>query len=1245
MDIEWPSGATDSKFFVPHLPVRGIENSVIDFDIDNMFQVLYPEKKVHAEKVTERVNKHFLATRQLEKRAFGNKRGDDFQQYNWGLGLSIEMGLMSDQAELLMMMYTRVVDGRMTEKEFDLIIIAHTSFKRIRKSSKRSKWRDLKTSWKIHAAKIKGVPLSISKKHFIKILEVNDVAFDIDMEKLSRDMMGFDYEADYMHSLLMDDPLLRGEVPPPKKTFSYFPHGKKAQNNPDEQVIMDDAHIQAFRKQMEADARNFSKERDQEMALAKEFEERAQKQERIFLRRMQSEAARREAAYIAEDDLSTKVKQIKQERRLEKQKSEQLIREHETAELLRSTRTPPAIERTNSKLLVPQLARSASKTLIRQKSTERKPLTRAATVTVGEGAVASDDSPDTADDAKESSAKKRDMKRLPRSSSVDTFGQAHYANKPSSPGDVIELPPLYDIDDVSLEGGEEEEDEFAAALLAERDMEESHLGSGRPLSAAQQRDSSADSDVGGKASEKISAQNEGGQSEQGREQISSRADEPDSEEAGASARSEKLSKRTPRHDMEVFPESQVESHYAQQSETVSVDEPDTDAVSIRTVSQQDSRSPRLEEGSFYDVGGGEEGVDTHLDESQGDMDSAEGEEDFIFEDTPADERFYEDEMSRAAVDQLARDMEEDLISAMSSVMADSSYDKDSAREVSERERNAMRSREGIEEDVNIATDAVLGIVTEDVVSTIIASVVEEESLYRAEFEELDSVVSIASEFSKYSQVAAPPEKIANRGATPEDTKLELERLERFKNVAERKPSTTSVEPSPVVYAISEQVQQPRYFPDLGDLFNLPHEDFVFNVPKTGSLLRVLIRHDDEGDRNGLFIHGFKSYSRAEEQGLLRVGDEILAVNDVDVQGRQLEAVIDALIDHEDEFVRMVVRRRDGLVNDDLSPRSTVSWNDQSISTESSPRAFVISDKVQQPDVFPEFQELLAYPSQDLLFRVPKSNGQLRVQIRHDDDGEMKGLFVHGFRPFSNAEKQGLLKVGDELVELNGVDVLGEQLETVIAILMESEETDYVDMVIRRRDHLEEILKYAPYFSPRAGGVSPRGEQIGRDGIEAINEMQWDDIAIDNDSSDSGLHLGEGAFSITSSIGSGVSGEIADMQGYDSEVAIPHDSDSGSPRLEEVVDELDVLVPRTDGALRVLIRSIDGLINSGFYVHGFKPMCKAEGILRAGDVILAIDGRDITGLLLKDVAVILDSVKANNVPMRIQRTYVVKSHLP
>jgi hypothetical protein len=92
------------------------------------------------------------------------------------------------------------------------------------------------------------------------------------------------------------------------------------------------------------------------------------------------------------------------------------------------------------------------------------------------------------------------------------------------------------------------------------------------------------------------------------------------------------------------------------------------------------------------------------------------------------------------------------------------------------------------------------------------------------------------------------------------------------------------------------------------------------------------------------------------------------------------------------------------------------------------------------------------PSKNYIFEVPKTNGQLRVLIRHDDDGSHKGLFIHGFRPNSKAETQALLKIGDEILEIDNVNISGGQIEDLIEVL-KLNTRDFVTLLVCRRDNL------------------------------------------------------------------------------------------------------------------------------------------------------------------------------------------------
>jgi hypothetical protein len=78
-------------FYHTFLDPRKVENSVIEFDLENLRRVLADQiSQADAQKVATRVNDHFVDTSRIIKRCFGNKYEHDFQQYNWGLSLTTD---------------------------------------------------------------------------------------------------------------------------------------------------------------------------------------------------------------------------------------------------------------------------------------------------------------------------------------------------------------------------------------------------------------------------------------------------------------------------------------------------------------------------------------------------------------------------------------------------------------------------------------------------------------------------------------------------------------------------------------------------------------------------------------------------------------------------------------------------------------------------------------------------------------------------------------------------------------------------------------------------------------------------------------------------------------------------------------------------------------------------------------------------------------------------------------------------
>lgn len=161
------------------------------------------------ERTVGRVNEHYLDSSRVIKRAFGDTVEDDFQKYNWGMSIIPEMGLEGDKLDFLTSLYCRTIPKRIVEIDFKVIVLYHTSFKFIEnRREKKEKWADLKASWRIQKYRKPGFPDSISHRNMKSIMKVNELSYDLDIVRITKDMRTYDQKASKLHMLLLEDPLI-----------------------------------------------------------------------------------------------------------------------------------------------------------------------------------------------------------------------------------------------------------------------------------------------------------------------------------------------------------------------------------------------------------------------------------------------------------------------------------------------------------------------------------------------------------------------------------------------------------------------------------------------------------------------------------------------------------------------------------------------------------------------------------------------------------------------------------------------------------------------------------------------------------------------------------------------------------------------------------------------------------------------------------------------------------------------------
>lgn len=241
--------------------------------------------------------------------------------------------------------------------------------------------------------------------------------------------------------------------------------------------------------------------------------------------------------------------------------------------------------------------------------------------------------------------------------------------------------------------------------------------------------------------------------------------------------------------------------------------------------------------------------------------------------------------------------------------------------------------------------------------------------------------------------------------------------------------------------------------------------FEFEVPKTvgedgRASLRIDIRSDEDVLGPGLFVYGFLPDSNAEQQGLVRIGDELLMINDMDVEAGTLDDLVVAMQSEEykdaAEVPMMVRRQMDHSQSRHVSKVSTPFTQLPPVQENVLSPFYSQHSNFSHPEDTPLVNDSVAGSGESpggmvLEIDVPKTNSRLQLDIRSDPQMFDKGLFIFGFLcENSLAEQQGNIQIGDEVLEVNGINVAGGTAEDIEDILVSDVFPDVLLKVYRSR---------------------------------------------------------------------------------------------------------------------------------------------------------------------------------------------------
>lgn len=1031
--MEYPTGATGLKFYHAYPSLKKIENSVIDFDVRNIAKVLPGRSKRNAEIVTNRINSRYLNSHLHIKRSFGNKYEDDFQQYNWGLSLNADMGLETDKAELLMVVYCRIVEGRLTEKEMDMLLMVHTSFKHIPAKEKRGRRRDIKTSWRMHAMKKLGCPPSISKKQFLTILDANEILIAIDVEQLSRDMMALDNEADYLHGLLLDDPLLKGEVPPKRKYCEYRPFEVQADHGDevdmfDEDSSMDD-FIDHYRRKLEAEEKKLLPI-VQKRETEKPPDDTAKNKKKHLIE--VSEAVRMEMENPKRQALAEKIQRIKRTGSAEYTGPPRPLSPSPVAVSRASTPKEPARR--------PFSAGHRSPSCLSPQRSSR---------------------PLSAEPAKKAPV----MKRIPLDRSLSTNKAKLVPSVPTKKRSKFDKPlpvlppiPMPDWLHQKERQGEPTIIKEASGMVSESAQSKQPTAIRDPKESVELT-SEPPPMVAAAALVRPHASNDA--------LMQIIPDTPSSARKPPVVPTSKPTEtvltppqHAPTYDSQSKEDESVQSSEVILSEKVSVQ----DVQEIPLESRRGSK--RVSISDVVDVALIPPPVTVHRDSGTISSDEA----------APRDVVPLEPEVRAEHIRQ-----EDDDFSEITADFATVQLGTDDSRSMrvdwDESSLNTFVITDTIKPPEFFPDLFTLFSLPADELEFMVPKTEGElRILLRHDDEgtafgifvhgfrpmsnaEAQGLVHIGDELVEINRVDVRGKTLedviaALDGHTANEVQMKVKRrdIAMAVDIAASQTEDASVVLSPRPYVIKEDVQQPAFFPSVHELLALPSQELAFIVPKTNGELRIQLRQDEEDGILSIFVHGFRPFSNAEKQGLVKIGDELIAIEDVDVQGQSLEFVVDLLKDHTEENVHMTVCRRAALeellkYEEYFSPRpGTSDVRSCGPSRRQTPRSSTPSSQTPRSETKTPRSEVSissslsngkfkCYQTVEIDVLCPRSfDGKLRLLMKNNDDGSARGLFIYGFAPRCRAEEAGLLQIGDEITAVNGIDVKGKQLKDLMDAL-------------------------------------------------------------------------------------------------------------------------------------------------------------------------------------------------------------------
>uniref|UniRef100_A0A3B3D392 Multiple PDZ domain protein n=1 Tax=Oryzias melastigma TaxID=30732 RepID=A0A3B3D392_ORYME len=197
--------------------------------------------------------------------------------------------------------------------------------------------------------------------------------------------------------------------------------------------------------------------------------------------------------------------------------------------------------------------------------------------------------------------------------------------------------------------------------------------------------------------------------------------------------------------------------------------------------------------------------------------------------------------------------------------------------------------------------------------------------------------------------------------------------------------------------------------------------------------------DKNSEPSGIFVKSITKDSAVDQDGRIHVGDQIIAVDGVNIQGHTNQQAVEVLR-HTGQTVRLKLIRR-GFRPEEIPP--AVSPSASVLSPSTTTTATVMRElelerrhltPMEEEEVVKKWQKILGPSNEVIVAQVEKFSESSGLGISLE--ASRGHHYIRSVLPEGPVGRSGKLFSGDELVEVNGISLIGETHKEVVRILKE-----------------------------------------------------------------------------------------------------------------------------------------------------------------------------------------------------------------